>query len=299
MPPHRSSLRLRLPPGHVVLKFSLSGIRIEGKKICESLKENSDGNQWIVILGLTPKAIEILDDERCDDLGGISYRFRWEGSTGLIKVIPPGMIHGIVRQNLSSVIGRKLESMGLSWKEWRWIGRATHKPAAPVSKGKQADQAFIPPSRFRGRIRPSGLWPTLVIETGVLESLPRLRLNAREWLTNPGKKVRIVVLIIITKSEITFERWELAPVPVSYPLIDGLCQQNCSIPPPTPAVSVQQVYSAQQVHVSANQVLGAPLVLPFHAVYNRPPQEGEGDILIGKKDLEYITESDIGTHFSF
>ena len=41
----------------------------------------------IVVLGLSPPVIEApTSDHR--GLGGIAFRFQWEGSTGLIKVVP-------------------------------------------------------------------------------------------------------------------------------------------------------------------------------------------------------------------
>lgn len=116
-------------------------------------------------------------------------------------------------------------------------------------------------------------WPTPVIETGVPDSLPRLSPNAKSWFASSGGEVRIVLLIGIARSIITFEKWQLAPISAPHPLraafIDGLCQQNPNMPPliGQPASS-QQAYSAQEVYVKPNQVVGDSLVLPFLEVYD-------------------------------
>lgn len=82
------------------------------------------------------------------------------------------------------------------------VGTATYKPTA--GRDKQGDQAFLPPSRIPSRL-PSGAWATFVIETGVSESLNRLRTDARRWFINLQGEVRIVVLISIKPTKITFE----------------------------------------------------------------------------------------------
>ncbi|KAJ5145936.1 uncharacterized protein N7515_000500 [Penicillium bovifimosum] len=67
----------------------------------------------------------------------------------------------------------------------RWAMATTYRPAA--HKGKQADQCFTPPCRSGSPRQPVG-WPTFVIETGLSESLPRLREDARWWFNNSPTK---------------------------------------------------------------------------------------------------------------
>lgn len=293
----RPSILSDLPVGHVLHIFSsLNKVQKEAAEIFKLLNENEncDGNQWIVVLGLSQRAIEILDGERRDILGGTSFRFQLEGSTGLVKIVPSST-HPMIINECLTLIDEKLDSMGIPWAGWGWTERATYMLEGNDTKGKQPDQAFIPPSRRVARMGLSERWPTLVIETGVSKSLPRLRLNARDWFASSNGEVRIVLLVGITNSEILFEKWQLAPISEPRPLtqesIDTLRQQDPKMPPliGQPA-SGQQAYCAQEVYLKLNEVVGNPLVLPFHAVCDRAPREGESNIVIERSDFEQITK---------
>lgn len=291
--PH-PSIMSDLPDGHVLHIFSrLEKLQVEARKIFQSLSEHEHGvgNQWIVVLGLSPRNIEILDGESHDILANIPYHFQWEGSIGLIKIDPNS--HLIAKSDLTSLIDEKNYLMGVPRNSRIWMGRATYIPDDTATKGKQPGNAFVPSSRRGTSMRLSKFWPTLVIEAGVPKSLPRLRLNAKDWFAISDGQVRIVLLLSITKSEITFEKWQLAPIFAPHPLtrefIDELRQQNPNIPPliGQPA-SGQQAYSAQEVSVRSDQVVGDPLVLSFQALHDRTPQQEEGDIVIEREDLEEI-----------
>jgi hypothetical protein len=106
------------------------------------------------------------------------------------------------------VIDRKLDAMGLDWSDAAWVTTATYKPT--TSKGKQADQAFLPPARCPIWLPRSG-WPTLVIKIGVSESLNRLREDAKRWFVDSQGEVRIIMVICTKPAEVTFEKWQLAP----------------------------------------------------------------------------------------
>ncbi|KOS36883.1 hypothetical protein ACN38_g12348 [Penicillium nordicum] len=102
------------------------------------------------------------------------------------------------------------------------------------------------------------------------------------WLANSSGEVRIVLVISISKRKdrVFIEVWQLAPPnsprPLTRAYIQTLCQQSQNVPPlvQQPAV-LQQAYCAHEVEISANGVTGAPLTLPFVAVYDRPPAQGE------------------------
>ncbi|CAG8890540.1 unnamed protein product [Penicillium egyptiacum] len=173
-----------------------------------------------------------------------------------------------------------------------WAGTSTYKPTAGA--GKQGDQAFLPPARCPNGL-PSGSWPTFVIEAGVSESLSRLREDARGWFVISEGQVRIVIIISIKSTNITFERWQLAPSNAPRPLtrayLSPLCAQNPNIPPLTiQPITTQQPDSVQEVYVEPNRVVGAPLVIPFVAIHDRVPGPGEHDILIDAQNFLEITE---------
>lgn len=101
-------------------------------------------------------------------------------------------------------------------------------------------------------------WPTLAIETGVSESLPRLHQDAAWWFRNSRGDTRIVLVMSLKKmtQEIFLEKWQSAPA-------NTLIQQQ--------PVS-QQPFVLQEIRITKTSVFGGPLVLPFEALFCRPPQ---------------------------
>lgn len=146
-----SSLMPGLPEGRIVRTFSRM----------KWFEDHDDGNQWIVVLGLRPNIIEKLDNH---SLGGVNYRFQWEQTNGLIKVVPSGPYEGATYQ-FSTLVTSKLIAIGIPSHECPWFGSTTYRPT--VGKGKEGDNIFVP----RSRCLPTFGWPTLVVETGVSKSL--------------------------------------------------------------------------------------------------------------------------------
>ncbi|KAJ5926168.1 hypothetical protein N7516_007941 [Penicillium verrucosum] len=267
-------------PLDYVISFSLRSLRHEARRIIEWFQDHTDGNQWIVVIGLTSILIETLTTGR-NALNGVPYRFQWEGTTGLIKVVPRGE-HEIATSQFTTVIHDELKAMGL-----------------PLAK--KLTTRTCPPSRHTRPIENAG-YPSLVIETGVSESLGRLRQDARKWFADSAGDVRIVILIHASENIVCFEQWQLAPSTAPRPLnkryIDTLRAETPNIPPLTgqPA-QLQQVYCANQVDVTRNSVPGmpnvidgAPMVLPFIAIHDRPPGPGEWDIEIGQQEFDDIAD---------
>ncbi|KAJ5926804.1 hypothetical protein N7516_008577 [Penicillium verrucosum] len=63
----------------------------------------------------------------------------------------------------------RIYAMNIPFEELLWVGSKTYKPA--VGKSKEGDQTWLPDENVG--------CPTLVVETGVSESLPRLRQDAK------------------------------------------------------------------------------------------------------------------------
>lgn len=285
------SLMQGLPARYVIRVFSrLKLLQADAENILQLLEENQDGNQWLVVLGLSASTIRKLDGEDHSVLGGVEYRFQWDGSTGLIKVVP-SHTHAIITDQVTRSIDDRLYTMGIRSNDRKWAATSTYKPTP--TKGKQGDQAFLPPSRRPSPQRPAG-WPTFVIETGVSESLPRVREDAKWWLAASSGDVRIVLVISIKRTSVSFEKWQLAPSNAPRPLtrryIDTLRLQSPHIPPLSqqPA-TIQQAYSIHEVEVTSTRVDGAPMILPFLALYDRPPGPGEVDVVLGPQDFRDIT----------
>ncbi|GIK05321.1 hypothetical protein Aspvir_009428 [Aspergillus viridinutans] len=260
--------------------------------VLQTLQANDcDGNQWILVLGLTKEAIERLDNDK-ECLGGVDFRFEWEGSTGLIKVIP-GFTHEHLINDFTSKVTSDLQNMGIPYWERRWIGTTTYKPGN--NRGKQADQGFTPPSRQGAQGQTRG-WPTLVVEVGVSESMAKLRSDAKFWLNNSNGQTRIIVLVSAKRGRVTFEKWMLmppnAPNPAPPAYVATLRSRPVHRPPlVNQPAATQQLYSAQEVVVTPTGMTGAPMVLPFRAVYDRAPTANETDIAITAQDFRRFVET--------
>jgi hypothetical protein len=289
------SLISGLPDDYITTSFSkLEHLCELAEEISESLNENRGGNQWLLVSGLPARMIRKLDGEERDTLGP-SYRFQWEGSTGLIKVIPPSYVHGVIISRLCRAMLRKFYDMGIEDTEHDWGGRTTFKP---TKKGKQADETFFTQHRLPSSQYDHCGWPTLVIERGVSESLRRLREEAKWWFTHSKGKVRIVIVIGISETEkaVTFEKWQLAPPDAPRPLTREYRNALASSLPPSlqqPA-ETQQAYLAQKIYVRPGTVVGTPMVLPFASLIDRPPGPSENDVILDDKDVKLIARDIIG-----
>ncbi|KAJ6104736.1 hypothetical protein N7523_011056 [Penicillium sp. IBT 18751x] len=272
-----SSLIANLPLGYVMRSFTtFKQLQIDTSNILKVLQDNEEnGNQYLVLLGLSKRGIERLENQ---GLSGLDYRFQWEGTVGLIKVVP-SHAHDATTDQVTRTIDEYLMAMGFRSVDRKWAMTTTYKPTA--SKGKQADQCFIPPCRRASPGQPVG-WPTFVIETGVSESLPRLREDAQWWFNNSGGEVRMVPA-------------KFTP-PLTRVNIDSLRRRN--LPPLIQqAAGTQQMYSHHEVDVTSSGVAGAPrvdnapMVLPFEALYNRPPGVTEGDLVLSDQDFKDFVDT--------
>lgn len=280
-----------LPDSCEVLMFTnFNALRKAVSFVVDKLNHNDDdGNQFIVIHRLTKHARQRLDEEK--DILGSTFRLMWEGETGIIKLMPSAA-HDYATDDLSRTISRACEGMGVPLLEIAW-GTSTTHPGQSGDKGKQADQCLSPLPRQPVNGQVTG-WPTLVIETGVSESLPRLRQDAAWWFRNSRGDTRIVLVMSLKKKtqEIFLEKWQLAPantLNLTRGVINQLRQQ---VPPPMPPLiqqnpASQQPFVLQEIRITKTSAFGGPLVLPFQAFFCRPPQGAEGDIVLGPQQLTF------------
>jgi hypothetical protein len=177
--------------------------------------------------------------------------------------------------NITRAIDLFCSRMGIEpTAEFAWAGTTTRLLCAG-RKGKQPDGCLFPKSRMQ---RDREAWPTLVIEAGVTASLLRLREEARWWLRNSQGEVRMVLVLGIHRQRRTLciEKWEQkerSRAPIQ--------QQQL---PHQPEASLQ-AYAAQTIEISSESVSGAPLVLPFEELLERPRQGREADIILAEEPL--------------
>lgn len=282
-----------LPAGCEIITFSnLERLKASAKFIVDKLSENDEeGNQFLVVLGLPNSMKKRLEDDK-NALEVASFRFMSHEDTGIIKLLPP-VSHDYTTDFFRRKIEQECIQMGVPEQDFAW-GRTTTHPGAAGNSSKQPDECFNPAPRLPSNGVLNG-WPTLVIETGVSESLPRLRQDAIWWFNNSGGDVRIVIILCVRKSQkkLLVEKWQLAPPGTPNPMTRAVVNQlQQQAPPAMPPLSkqlpaMQQPYAQQEIVVTRTAVAGGPLVLPFEALFCRPPQGMEGDIVLGDQALTF------------
>jgi hypothetical protein len=126
--------------------------------------------------------------------------------------------------------------------------------------------------------------PSLVLEVGYSESLPRLANDAWWWVESLNSPVKMVITVTISESnsKVMVQKWELST------------QQHDSYPNTRSnsphAVKTGEVSISRQ---NSNTVVDGTIILPFDKILHRPPnpsQPLEGDFIFTVQDLETIAE---------
>lgn len=170
-----------LPSGYISHSFStLKDLQTKAQQVLKQLDANGDGNQYMLLSNL-PKAVRVQLDEDKNALNGVGFRFMFEGSVGVIKIVP-SYVHNAITRHLSSSIDRLSIRNNVPDTELEWAMTTTSRSTVGTS-GKQSDECLLPRSRQGSAGQPPG-WPTLVIESGVSESFTRLHEDAKWWFAN-------------------------------------------------------------------------------------------------------------------
>ncbi|KAF9893089.1 hypothetical protein FE257_012500 [Aspergillus nanangensis] len=285
------SIMNELPSNYVLVHYhNFSNLKVAVNNVHNALERDEDTNQYILILGLPESVSKRLLDEDAP-FGNIHVRLVLDGTSAVIKI--PSAIHEACTSEIMFEIKMNCCNMGTPAADVMLGGTTTHK-RLNGQRAKQPDQCLWPTGRQPLAGNPQG-WPTLVIETGVSESLSHLQEDARWWFENSMGETRIVLVISInrTRRSIIIQKWQLAPPATPSPLTRSRINQIRTQPPPRvqQAVNLQQPYVAQEVDISPAGISGSPLVLDFHAVLDRPPRGNEADIVIPASVLLRCTRS--------
>jgi hypothetical protein len=190
----------------------------------------------------------------------------------LLIVKLPSAVHERAHVNLATDMIEKVVLMGMRARELDGVGASRFRGRR---SSKEGDSAYRPHS-----FRPNETdWPTIVIESGVSESLRRLRFDASWWLTESGGDVKIVIIISIQqeKSRLQIEKWEHAPSRKLLPLRTPNNNLNNLIR--------QLPTKIQEITIVSNTVTGAPLNLEFDKIFLRSAVLPESDITFTAQDF--------------
>jgi hypothetical protein len=250
----------------------IAGIRRAVNTLSEKLREGDTTDQYLVFRPVTVNELDKIDNRRYEVGKGIRLTHCADIGTLIIKV--PTTAHEVVSQNFGAEVVIQAVGMGVPRQDWTLLG-ATRFMGNSTSK--EADGAFKP-----GTLRPHKLdWPTLVLEVGVSESLPRLRNDARWWLSNSGGSVNIVLIFDVNEGAktILIEKWETAPATATRPVTRSN-QPSAQIPT-----------QMQVITIDPNGVTGAPLTLDFHQIFLRQPNPPEHNMVFTTQDLRDWSDS--------
>lgn len=137
--------------------------------------------------------------------------------------------------------------------------------------------------RFGGRI---SYRPTIVVETGLSESLPRLRNDASWWLVKSSRLVKVAIIISISHDgpDILIETWEPRALSPNRSYALRSRGQN-----PQRPVKTQEIRMSRSGN--ARVTVGAPLTIRFFDLFLQAPAVAvEQDFVLTASGLEVVAD---------
>jgi hypothetical protein len=231
--------------------------------VCKQLENFSTNtskfSQYVVFRPVSINDIENIDEKR-RTLPNIRLTYYAESELLVVKLMS-SCLHEVAHRELGREIEIATARMGLPRYALCSVGGGRFD--SPLKGSKEGDTCYVPYTR-----RPS--WPTLVLEVGVSESLPRLRNDASWWLSNSDGEVKVVLLIEVDKDHerLNIETWELIFPPDLEPTI----RHDPSTPAQVPALThLVSIGPPNDVDTGAPSISGAPLKLDFEKIFLRAP----------------------------
>jgi len=168
-----------------------------------NLVKAGNGGKYMVFSRVSKDELTKIDQIRDAKYKSLRFLYHAHQQTLVVKIMPDPK-HELASSVFASLLWEKITPISLR-RELVDMRGTRYDGLAGFSK--EAHSAFKPKSS-----RPRGTdWPTLVIETGVPETLDRLRVDAHWWLTNSLGAVKIVLLFSITEVDhtILIEKWAM------------------------------------------------------------------------------------------
>ena len=259
----------------------------------DHLKAGHTTDQYIALRNVTRRDMDQINRNRSTLGHHVKFGYYINDKALIIKLMP-SLAHDLAHRLLASEIEQACRGMGVPRRTLVQPGLTTCS-AVNKSSSKEADSAFIPlPARADWPA-----YPTLIIDSGTPDSLPRLRDDARWWLVASEGQVKIALLVAIDlpAKTIAIEKWvDTAAGTRSEPRSSGPPRHHQSAFAPACVATIKVVPKAGNPASTETSftVTGCPMALEFDQVFLRPPVGSEGDILIGQpfcQDLATIVWS--------
>jgi hypothetical protein len=225
-------------------------------------------NQYLAFARVTPAQFESIEKHRTELRCHVRFTYFADIETLIVKL--PGMAHETAYRTFAQRLQTRIVQIGIAFDEFVDLGASKYR--SQHTSSKEADSSWL-----NQRIRSSPeAWPSLVVEADMSESMLRLRSDARWWLEHSNRKVNIVLLIRVqpTSRRIKIEKWEPGQAPTT--------RSSARLNP-------SNAYPVQTAELDIDPgltVTGAPLVLEFQKIFDRPSvPPTERDIVFTAQDL--------------
>ncbi|RAH50704.1 uncharacterized protein BO95DRAFT_159917 [Aspergillus brunneoviolaceus CBS 621.78] len=215
-----------------------------------------DANQYLSFKHVSAADLHSLEESRDQLLGAVRLTYFPDIETLLIKV--PTLHHEKAHRSFAEETVTALTNMGVRVMEREPTGAGRY--TARSASRKEADSSYR-----NGLLRPTGTdWPHFVIESGLSESLFRLRQDVNWWIANSGGSVLLVLLLKVSRSDqtLTIEKYFPQRQPVTRARVaaggSGFIPQRIT-------------KTVVKVGTTPPSVQGPPVVLEFNRVIGRQP----------------------------
>ena len=252
----------------------------------DALVAGRTNQQYLVFRSVTKERLAQMNHQRAS-IGKHTRMTHYTDIDLLVIKLMPSAIHEAAHLQLGDEVNRKLEGMGLARRSLYPLGAKT---CSGPNSSKQGDSTYKPKCRTREID-----WPTIAIEAGLSEKLPRLRIDAQWWLTNSGGEVKIAIVISVVKEEksLRIEQWCLPqPLPTGPRPATRAATRAATIPTKIQELTVIQdpPIPALPGTIPTYTVTGAPLTLEFEKLLLRAPVLPEGNVILTAADLQAFAE---------
>lgn len=266
---------------------TLAKLRKAIDSIAQRLKDNpSYSNQFLIISDLPPGLLEKLEGRKPDAVFRVSI---YQGLKKAIIRVMPSRTYDQIATMFSMAVAVRLDRMGLEVDDGHWAGIGSSRFQGQTC-AKEADMGIIPGPNL-GR-QADNVWPSIVAEIGVSESLSHLRTDAQWWWSNSGHKTAVIVLFAVCRlpsPSVSIETWTAQHVPVQGRETRQRSESATIRPQPLGSHPTALVLRRDQnITMTSTTVTTPPLRIPFQSVMRRLPVGTETDIVIDTKALKNI-----------
>lgn len=236
----------------------------------------------VIKQGVSPQ--QFLDLRRERRRRQRKWRFFYLAQDRLLTITIHTAKHVQSHSFLYSEISHAIRQLGL-WDSWSPIHATTLSSNRRDGSSREGDSSGGPiPERMAG-----DAWPTLVIQSGVSQSLRDLQKSIRWWFSASDHDVKIVLLIKIDcqQQKVIIEKWtegvnvprpDATAVTRSATTLSPICRQEITIDI-SPAAAAAEPGASIRADAASYTVTGGDLRLEFELLFLRQ-SDAERDVII-------------------